>query len=649
MSEYVHTPPAAQVAPAPAGAGSDEAALVRRCKAQWQEGFSWLAPARTEALEDRAIYDGDGQWPEKVKRARELDNKPTTAINVVGKAVDNMGGKERANRYSWKVLPIGDADVRSASAMTKCLAYLADVTKAKYAMSLAADDARKGPFGVLEVGLDDANPARESLFVKQGDPFEWVFDPYTRQPDLSDCRYMVKFRQVDLDLAEAAFPEKAEQLRALASASRDPFGPRARVAGDYGNAPAGAGGTGENSMPLDVDPERERVLLREHHWWVNEPGDFFALPDGRVYDWTEAIARPDFFDLVQAGGKRRKGTKRCFYVTVVCGDALISHQKSEYPFERFPAVIVWCYRDRNGLPYGVIRRMRDPQRSLNVAFARFNEAARSRWAIWKKGALGNTRAADVARRIGSSTFTLEVAQPENFQIGSDKGDAQLWDGMMDRAASYVDDTSGQNEASYGDKSPETSGIAIQTKVAQQMQNLGIVFDYVRLARLLVGEMLLALFQKFTDPAKAARILETAVRRDGQQDELAWLAAGGADPIGQAKYDVAIEDQAETATERRAMMELAVQLVGMAEGPQRAKLLPGIVRMSDFENKEEMAAALEEVFAVMFPAPAPPPMGGDPGVPPDLALGPPPGDPGLVPPTPPAPPAGGLPVPPEMAV
>lgn len=592
-------------APKPdAGRAASDKDLVRKLEQQWQEARKASVGWRKDAREDRAFYFGR-QWTSEEKNALEDQGRPAIVINQIFKSLNNLIGRERDNRLDWRALPRGASDVQAADAITKGLAFVDDQTRAKYAVSAAAKDAWLGPVGWLEVGIDDSNPANEPFYVREESWENMWHDPHGRKLDLSDCRYLIRSKLFDYDLTIAAYPKAAEALKNAIAQDKDEAEQKGAArfsdGDDYGNR-SGADTIYEADTGW-CDHERQRVRLREHWWWENVSVNFWVYPDGRVTEAdTEDMAQA--IDAYQQGGVLTEGVKKRYKYAVIAGKTILAQGESPYPFERFPFVAVWSYVDEKGRPFGVVRMQKDPQRELNVARARVNESQRSRWAIVEKGKMTPRELAQFAENLARSNFVQEVTQAGHIQMGSDKADVASWMGLMETSRREVDEVAGQNEAAYGDKSNEKSGKAIQARVAQQGLNMAELFDNLRYARLQVGEMLLSMMQAFCEPAKLQRIVEASIIRENPKEDLTWLGQAFANPIEQMRFDIVIDDQAETSTERQAAMEQAVQLLQMA-GPAAPALIPDVIRMSDFPGKEDMALKFEQAMAPPPPPPMPP--------------------------------------------
>lgn len=586
-------------AASPASPSVSSKPLSKRLEDQWNEARKASAAWRKEAREDRAFYFGD-QWTSEEKAALKEQGRPALVINQIFKSINNLIGRERDSRLDWKALPRGVSDVKAADAITQSLAFVADQTRSKYAISAGFKDCAIGPVGWLEVGMDDTDPSKEPFYVREESWENVWFDPHGRKLDLSDFRYLIRSKLFDLDMALYAYPGQAEVLKKAVEEDKSDKGGTFKDGDDYGNR------SGLDITDMDgggwCDHERQRVRLREHWWWENEKAQFWVYPDGRVTEFAQEA--PDLSPLSE-GAELRAGTKRCYYYAIAAGKVVLEHGKSPYPFNRFPFVAVWAYVDDKGQPFGVVRMQKDPQKELNVARSRVNESQRSRWALIEKGLMTPGELQAFTDDLARSNFVREVPKltEGKIQMGSDKADVGAWMGLMETSRREVDDVAGQNEASFGDKSNEKSGKAIQARVAQQGLNLAELFDNLRFARLQVGEMLLAMTQKFYTPAKLQRIVEASLIRENPAADLSWVGTAFANPIEQMRFDIIIDDQAETATERQAAAETYVNMMQMA-GPLAASMVPDGIRMSDVPNAEEIAAKLE---AQMAPPPPPPGM------------------------------------------
>lgn len=582
---------------------NEEADLVRKLEDQWREARAWMGPAHELGNKCHEFYDNE-QWEGKQKNAMRQEGRPALVVNKVAKAVDNITGRERATRYDWKAAPMGADEVLAANAMDHGLKAVANQTNAKYAISDAFESAVIGPMGVLDIWYDETNPDEEQIRVDNIPWEEFFFDPFTKRRDLHDCRYTIRVRILDIDLAKSAWPDKADELDAATLAM--PMRDKQEVLSDYDNTDDGRPHTGILGEMDDVNDSRDRVTVREHQYWVLERASWIRMPDGRAFDFDPANIQQ--MAMLQAqGGEYMSGLKRKYYLATCTNKVLLDYKPSPSPYQRFTQVPIWCKRDRDGRPYGLVALMMDAQREINVNLSKANESLRSRHLLYQPGALGATTAEQAAKAISRANFVLEVADVAGVKIGTDAADTNLFIELMDRAEKHLDDIIGNNEASYGDQGNEKSGVAIQARVAQQGLTMGKVFDNLRFARQFVGEMLIALMQKHYTPQKLARIIHSQVAQaagvgvnafgqpTGQQPDLTWLGQAMSSPIMQMKFDVQITDVGESATERQAQFQQMSDVLGLLPDQMKTQFLPDLVRATDWVDAEAMAGKLQQMM------------------------------------------------------
>lgn len=612
--------------------------LARKLSDQYREARPWNYEVAERRNLAHRFYAGD-QWDHKQKDTLKREGRPATVINQVFKAVNNVSGKQRDARLRWKAFPKGENDILTAAGVTRGADYIENATDWRFTESRVFKDACIGGAGWVEVGYDETDPSKEAIFADYVPDDEMLADPFGHNLDLSDYRYLIRRKEVDYDLAKAAYPGHETALRMAMVSQRNEH--QALIGGDYGNRDDGTFSHGYQGT-MDEGKGRERVCLREHHYWEVEDCLYIQLPDGEKLDYEEGDEAA--MQALTMGGQMMRGKKRCYYVAIMAGDSVIEHRKSALPLERFPYACLFAFKDHLGRPMGLVEQMIWPQRELNVNRSRANESQRSRWLIYAKQALGAGYTADqVAQMLARGNFALEVNDLGSIQMGSDKMDVGGWTNLMEISRREVDEVAGLNEAAYGDKSNEKSGKAIERRVHQQSLNTGELWDNWRFFRLQVGRMMLALAIKFWSPEKWSRIIEQTVIGENE-DALRQAAMAGVAPPPQAdlswvgravvginslfRYDLKLEDQAETSTERQAVMDQAIELVGFLPDPAKMAVVPDIIRMSDFPGKDEMAGKAEAAMqAQMAPPPMPPGLPGPPeplppGFPPQLTPQPP---------------------------
>jgi hypothetical protein len=590
---------------------SNDRELRKKLCERYKEAKAFHFQVAERGRQAHRFYSGD-QWDKNAIAKLRQEGRPPVVINQVFKAINNVSGKQRDSRLSWRVLPRGENDVFTATAATKGLAYISDATSFRFIESRIFKEASIGPYGWVEIGYDESDPTREPIFAEYVPWDEMLVDPYGEMMDLSDARYIIRRKEVDFDIAAKAFPDKVQALKMAMVTKREES--YEQLLGDYNNRDDGSLSDGRIGF-LDESGGRKRVTLQEHHYWEFEDRLYVQLPDGERLDYEEDSNISMM--AIQIGGQLVKGIKRCFYRAIMANETILDVTKSELPFDRFPYVCLWAFKDAQNKPYGIVEPMIWPQKELNVNRSRANESMRSRWFLYSQGAVPDLTEEQIANRLSRSNFAIQVNDMNGVQLGSDKGDLGGWMNLMETSRKEVDEVVGQNEAAYGEQGNEKSGRAIMARINQQSLNLGELWDNWRFFRLQVGRLFLALAIKYWPQEKWQRITEQSILQENEDAIRMAMMAGGQMPpqadvswVGRAviginslfRFDLKIEDQAETTTERQQTMQQAIELMGMLPDEVKASIVPDVIRMSDFENKEQMAARAEGMMMPQQPPP-----------------------------------------------
>jgi hypothetical protein len=159
---------------------------------------------------DADAYD-NFQWnPEDAQTLRERGQMPLV-YNEVAPMCDWIIGTERRTRVDWKVLPRTEDDVDLADVKTKTLKYVSDINRVTFGRSRAFADAVKAGIGWLDDGARD-DPTQDVLYSRTEDWRNVLWDSSAYELDLSDARYIFRWRWVDEDVALMMFPNRRNAI-----------------------------------------------------------------------------------------------------------------------------------------------------------------------------------------------------------------------------------------------------------------------------------------------------------------------------------------------------------------------------------------------------------------------------------------------------
>ena len=562
------------------------------------------ADNRTEMATDEDFYDGIQYTPEDLNILMSR-NQPPLVYNVIKNTVNWMLGTERKSRIDYRVLPRKKTGAQAAKIKTKMFKYINDASKGEYMRSLAFEDCVKAGLGWLEVGARKIK-WDEPLFVRRETWRNMWFDHLSREPDGRDMRYIIREKWVDLDVGMGMFPERAERLRVMAESvnSMYPYMPDDVVIQDYAS---------EFDMESDLsifyggpwDGARQRVKLIEA--WYRMPMNVKVMqmrdPDTPYGTMDGAIYRPEWQDhkyLVDGGYFTTYDTmKMVVRQGIWCGKLFLQDTMTPYIHNRFPFVPFFCYRrQRDGLPYGVIRDMRDPQDDLNKRRSRALVLLTAKQIVSEKGAVDNKKEAyEEAHRpdgwietnIGKKFEMIKQDQLAMEHVKLAQDDQQFIQNIAGGIA----------EENLGHQTNAISGKAIQAREMQGMTTSGVVYDNYYFSFSMAGEIILALIEQFKDQQDEIR-----VTGDESKDEFIEINKMNKEKgkiensITESKADFYVGKQDYRETLRQGMMESLSELVqNLSKSmPKVALDLLDLVvdYMDDLPNKDEMVARIRKI-------------------------------------------------------
>lgn len=592
-----------------------EAALTRlRQYQEWRyEARLAHAENRMEQAIDADYYDGD-QWTlDEIAELEERGQAPLV-YNVLAQHINWLLGTERRTKVEWAVHPRSDDDVDLATIKTKVLKYISDVSRAPFLRSRAFADAIKVGVGWLEDGARNA-PGEEPLFSRCESWRRVWWDPLSRENDLSDARYLFRERWVDLDVAVAMFPDRKAELEASAELSNllsdqdEDFyiSGGDRRTGEWD----GVGRTYHSDSAFHVGQRRRRVLLVE--MWYRKPVPCKVLHcdplaslgaehvakvmaiDGEVYRdddplhaWTQQRGHASVIDAIQMR----------VHCAIWASDALLQEMPSPYRHNRFPFSAVWGYRrDRDGMPYGPIRNMRDPQSDLNKRQSKALHILSTKGMIADEDAFEDWD--EVEEEFARPDYILKKRRDRQVEIQQDTALAEEHVMLMEHDKRFLEMTSGVTEENLGKETNAKSGIAIEARQNQGSVTTATLFDNLRLAIQLQGEIQLSLVEQYMDRPKVIRL--TGDRGENNFYQINYPNGDGlggiTNDITRSKADFVVGLQDYRDTVRRAMVEAMLNLIGQigSVAPETAvALLDLVVDEMDLPNKDELVRRIRKI-------------------------------------------------------
>lgn len=562
---------------------------------------------RSLAEEDIRFVKLRDQWPEPVRRQREIEGRPCLTIDQLGSVVRQVVNDSRLNKPSIKVKPVDSkADPKTAEILGGLIRNIEYSSNADVAYDTAIDYAvtsGRGYFRINTQYASDDTFDQDLIIERISDPMTVYGDPYSTAADSSDWNHAFVLDTISEDEYEKRFKGKdVVSWDALASLQNDWYdGERATIA-EYWcrkevESYAVMLSTGE-VVQADEMPELQSVysdglpqldpMTGQQVGWLQEPVLVMAVRTIKSHKVTQYIMNgKEILETVDWPGK---------YIPIVpvYGEDFVADGKRWFS--------------------GAIRAAKDAQRMKNY---------------WRSTTTELVALAPKAPWVGPETAfqgedaeKWETANSESWSYLSYKGNVPpqrqpftgVPAGALQEALNASDDIkaiTGIHDASLGARSNETSGRAI---LARQREGDVSTFHYIdNLARAIrhAGRILIDLIPHFYSVSRVIRILnpegEAETVRVGSPEE-AMAAQQEAMrtqqeveqiyALGVGKYDVAVDTGPSFTTQREEFNALLTELIRAA--PQYADLLgplliksfdaPGIDKiMAEIEKRNEMAA------------------------------------------------------------
>lgn len=560
------------------------------------------------------MYYDSLQWSEEEAAILMERGQAPCVYNEIAPTINWMLGTERRTRIDYKVLPRRKEEGELAETKTKLMKYLSDVNGEPLARSRAFAQAIKAGVGWLEVGIK-GDETDEPVYYRSEDWRYMLYDSQSVEPDLSDARYIYRWKWVDLDVAEAMFPTRKAVIRQsavdAANQSQEDDDDPAYYLGARVTEPGADYARIGKYRPYDggalAPSKRDRVKLVEA--WYREPTRQKVLRGGpragEAYDEQDSAHQAAIEDGASVHDALVMQVRMAIYTEA----GLLFEGPSPYVHGRFPFIPVWAYRrSLDNAPYSPIRVMRDSQDSLNKRGSKALWILSTNQIVMEEGAVDDIEALrDEAARPDA---IIVRARGKELLVNRDGQLAEQHLRLMDRDAVAIRNGGGVTAENLGRETNANSGKAI---IARQDQG-GVVtselFDNLRWAVQWAGELELSLVEQFFTSEKTVRLV-------GERGNASFVEVNARDPatgeivndITATKADFVVSQQDYRDSLRIAMFESLMEIVGRIAqmDPNTAlSMLDLVIEMADIPNRDELVSRIRQLNGQRDPESEPTP-------------------------------------------
>jgi len=544
---------------------------------QWiEDAETEGASAREKSERDRDYYDGR-QITTTEAAELELRKQPVIAFNLIQSKVDYLLGLEKQQRSDPKAYPRNPDDQEAAEAATDGIRYVCDAQNMPMVASQTWENMVVEGAGGVDVCVEKRDDGSFDIVLNQVHWDRMVWDPYSRERDFSDAKFVGTIAWMDEADVLARWPDAGDVMdAAFTSAS---------------NTSAWSDRPRDN---IWADPKRRRVRVVQPYWRV---GDEWRCGTFTRGGWLE--------------------------------EPTVSVYLDQYGKPDCPLVFVAAYVNRDNARYGVVRNLIDPQDEINIRHRKAVHLLSVRQVVAEEGAVCDV---DKARQeLAKPDGYIEVTPGMRFEI-SQTQDLSAGQAALLQEAKSMFQNMGPNAALMGKQGNSASGRAIALSQQGGAMEIGAILDVHRHWRRLVYRAIWNRIRQYWTAEKWVRVtdeeenlrwvglnqrvtLEQKLMEMPKQEAMAFadqigLVAGDprlAQPVEvkndvtQLDVDIIVEEGQDVAT---LQIENFEALAGLAKAgvpiPPEA-----LVKASSLRNKEQIIEAMKAGGADPN-APPPPP-------------------------------------------
>lgn len=554
---------------------------------------------------DHDFYDHI-QWQQD--HAAELEDRGQAPLtyNRLQLTVDFLVGMQVKTRLDWLILPRREDDDDQAQIKTQCFKYVMDVNLAEYKQTEVVRDCVKGGVGYIEIGAE-TDPTKETIYIRWESWRNVWIDSRSKSPDYNeDARYIIRDKWIDSDIARQMWWGRRDVI--LRGTMRSVYDQafEENIELDEENDFSDAYRYVQTASWNSVENRRPRVLISE--CWYKVPKRMQYLQGGALhgqpYDPKSEVHKLAVF----ADHSRVITTMtQCMRYAFWCAAGLLQEGESPYKHGMFPIQpLFFRRRNRDNLPYGQIRGVRDAQEDLNQRRSR---------ALWRSSTRRLEYEADTFE--DEDEVITQIARPDarikvkagklgSYKITTDAELSEIDISLMKLDAEHIEYGSGVTNEALGRETNAVSGTAIGKRQDQTNITSAPFFSYFNLWFKNQGSMILSLMEQFWTEEKIVRVTDESqkpqfltVNKQTFNDTTGVWEMENDVTRDAADFIVASQDYKDSI--REALFETFMELVGKMPPQLALQLLDIAVELHpDVPNKKLVLSRIRKIAGLPDP-------------------------------------------------
>lgn len=476
------------------GQGEDQK-IVREAHKRLDRGLEIEAIARQNLIHDVKFGVGDArngyQWDDDMRRARDVDARPSLTINKTEQHCLQIVNDARQNKAGIKVRPVGDeATYEAAQIYEGIIRHIEYQSNAQAAYDTATWWQVFGGLGYFRVLTDYVSDKSfdQDIFIRRvADPLTVLLDPDIKEYDGSDAKWGFVFETLPRAEAKTMWPDV-----------------------DFDTATLGL------ETPTGWMDD-ETVRIAEYYRKSVKDDVLYALVTGETVLASKLRADSIPIPPKEAIAQQRKVGSDVVEWFKIVGNKIVDRR--EWPGKYIPICRVVgqeTFLDGRLDRKGHVRSLLDPQRMYNfnssAAIENMSLQTKIPWIAEAIALEGREEDWENANRVNKAVLTYQgwddqgarVVPPPNRVTPPIPSQAYLQG--MQTAQQEMMMVSGQYQAVLGAPSNETSGKAINARQRQGDNATYHFIDHLAQAIRYAGKILIDMIPRVYDTARIVKIM-----------------------------------------------------------------------------------------------------------------------------------------------
>jgi hypothetical protein len=466
-------------------------------QSNYQDSITNLQTQWLQADYDQRTYLGDPDtwnllFPNGNHTKRKMFN-----FNLVHSSVMMASGHQRRNRKATICIPVMSPVQKTADQFTKCLYYVNNNGGyGVYSDAFEQASLVKG-FGLVSIYPDfTSDPVSPEIKQRYVDFNSIIIDPYFKNKDLSDCRYIWTRQYFSKEEAERLYPDHADEIE---------------------NVPMGSAIKDDKFyyMPENYGLNTTNMVAFDEYWYLSQREATYAV-DTLTQETKEIQGDEEDIRVVmlELGDKIRivKKPKQTVRRAILVNNRVLSDEERPYGIDRYPFV-GWYGNFNPDTPYygykfkGLVRDMRDAQFLYNYRKVTDLDilSSQQQGLKVKKGALltpedslnrGNGRVLVVNDKMDMNDVQpMEIIPPSPVMLQ-----------MEDMLKNVMREISGINEELLGSADDDKAGVLSMLRQGAGLTTLQKYFDQADESQKMCGEIIIEMIQHFWTYGKIKSVI-----------------------------------------------------------------------------------------------------------------------------------------------